>query len=291
MKKKWCAVGWVALYVVVDFAIQFAVLIGLMFSFFFGSMMRMDGGVGNREFMEFYQKSVEKILQDENLMLITLAIDFTTLVGFALWYYFRESKYNFRPDYRRAITKTNVLAALGIGFFGQFACNLIIWLEETLMPGQMAKYEETVGIFSSEDVPLWLLILTVCIVGPILEETFFRGMIYGKLRRAFSMGPCVIASAIIFGVAHMNVIQGIYAGVFGVVLALAYEKSQTLYIPILMHVSFNSMSYFNEWIYGKLESGSGALQMGVLAFEGLSLFIVVILTMTINYKKKEVAQA
>ena len=76
------------------------------------------------------------------------------------------------------------------------------------------------------------MILAVCIVGPIAEELVFRGMIFGKLRRAFSFWPAAIISGIMFGVFHMNIMQGVYASVLGVLLAYVYEKTDYLWIHL-----------------------------------------------------------
>jgi membrane protease YdiL (CAAX protease family) len=99
-----------------------------------------------------------------------------------------------------------------------------------------------------------MLIGTVLLV-PLTEETLFRGLIFRKLHQK-SRAVAYILSTLFFGLIHITgyigatplpvlllcLIQYIPAGVF---LAWAYEKADSIWAPILMHMAVNqiSMSY------------------------------------------------
>lgn len=85
-------------------------------------------------------------------------------------------------------------------------------------------------------------LLWIGIVGPIGEELAFRGLVYQRLRDYVSCVPAIIISALLFGVYHGNVVQGIYAFCIGCILAFIYEKYQNLLAPILIHVFANCVS-------------------------------------------------
>lgn len=53
-------------------------------------------------------------------------------------------------------------------------------------------------------------ILVFGFISPIAEELLFRGVIYGYLRRFMDIKLAIALSALIFGVYHMNYVQGIY---------------------------------------------------------------------------------
>lgn len=73
------------------------------------------------------------------------------------------------------------------------------------------------------------------IIGPIAEEVFFRGILYGYLRR-WGVYPAVILSTICFVLPHMHgSFLPITQLVGGVVFALAYEKEKNLIVPITIH--------------------------------------------------------
>jgi len=76
-------------------------------------------------------------------------------------------------------------------------------------------------------------------VGPIAEELFFRGIIYGFLRR-WGMLFALVLSTLIFVLAH-PVIPWIPLSqiIGGIVFAVAYEVEGSLIAPITIHVLGN----------------------------------------------------
>ncbi|MDU0298758.1 CPBP family intramembrane glutamic endopeptidase, partial [Paraclostridium sp. MRS3W1] len=53
--------------------------------------------------------------------------------------------------------------------------------------------------------------IQVIIIGPIIEELIFRKILLGKLLEKFSNRPikAIVYSALIFGIIHLNIIQGV----------------------------------------------------------------------------------
>ena len=51
--------------------------------------------------------------------------------------------------------------------------------------------------------------------------------------------PAAILSALLFGIYHANMIQFLYAFPLGILFAWYYEKSGTLLVPVLVHISLN----------------------------------------------------
>jgi membrane protease YdiL (CAAX protease family) len=73
------------------------------------------------------------------------------------------------------------------------------------------------------------------IIGPVAEEIFFRGILYGYLRR-WGVYPAVVLSTAFFVLPHMNTGHlPITQLVGGIVFALAYEKVANLMAPITIH--------------------------------------------------------
>ena len=88
-----------------------------------------------------------------------------------------------------------------------------------------------------------IFLLVGGIVGPIAEELFFRGMLYGLLRR-WGVVVAIVVSAALFVLAH-PISQGfpIPQAVGGIVFALAYEIEGSLMTPIVIHVLGNLALY------------------------------------------------
>jgi membrane protease YdiL (CAAX protease family) len=86
---------------------------------------------------------------------------------------------------------------------------------------------------------LALLFVVGGVVGPIAEELFFRGLLYGFLRR-WGVAVALIVSTCLFVLPHMRA-QAIplIQAVGGLVFAAAYEIEDTLMVPITIHVLGN----------------------------------------------------
>lgn len=86
------------------------------------------------------------------------------------------------------------------------------------------------------------------VVGPIAEEIFFRGILYGFFRR-WGILIALALSTLIFMLAH-PVFPGIPVTqvVGGIVFALAYEIEGSLMAPITIHVLGNMAIFTLTWI-------------------------------------------
>ena len=91
-------------------------------------------------------------------------------------------------------------------------------------------------------------VIYIAVITPILEEVVFRGLIYTRLRRAMPVLAAQILSALIFGAAHMNLMQFVYATLTGFFMAFVFEKYQSIWAPILFHIAFNSCNYLIAYI-------------------------------------------
>ncbi|MCS6848522.1 MAG: CPBP family intramembrane glutamic endopeptidase [Anaerolineae bacterium] len=86
------------------------------------------------------------------------------------------------------------------------------------------------------------MLLVVGIAVPIAEEIFFRGVVYRWLRDKWGVAAGAIVSGIIFGLAHLEPATVIVTILLGIVLALVYERSRSLWPPILIHALNNSFA-------------------------------------------------
>lgn len=91
-------------------------------------------------------------------------------------------------------------------------------------------------------IPLIARMVCYEIVAPVAEELLFRQVIYIRLRRFAPTWIAVVVSALLFGIYHGNLVQGIYAFIMGCLLALVYEWTRSLAAPILFHMIANHLS-------------------------------------------------
>jgi hypothetical protein len=110
------------------------------------------------------------------------------------------------------------------------------------------------NVSNPEQVPsdvkgAYLAVSGVVVVGlaPLAEEAFFRGFLYKGLRRRFSVWPAALISASFFGLVHfagltyLLIIPSLI--VVGVVLALVYERRQSLMASAAAHAVFNLIGF------------------------------------------------
>ena len=85
----------------------------------------------------------------------------------------------------------------------------------------------------------------VCVVAPVAEELFFRGFLFGALRKR-GLPIAALVSGVTFGLAHVasSPIGFIVPlATLGVILALLYERTGSLYPSIALHALNNSIAF------------------------------------------------
>lgn len=81
--------------------------------------------------------------------------------------------------------------------------------------------------------------IVVCLIGPVFEEMLYRGLIYRNLSR-FNQGFAIVFSALLFGLAHGNLGQAVPTFGVGLVLAYVYAKTNSIWVPIILHILNNT---------------------------------------------------
>jgi uncharacterized protein len=91
-------------------------------------------------------------------------------------------------------------------------------------------------------------ILLIVVLAPISEEVCFRGMLFGGLREKLPRLGAALISGLIFGGLHAT--TGVTAVppliVFGVLLALLYEKTGSIVPGILLHMLNNAVALLGQ---------------------------------------------
>jgi tetratricopeptide (TPR) repeat protein len=82
----------------------------------------------------------------------------------------------------------------------------------------------------------------VVIVGPMVEEILFRGLIYGALEKRLRVSGAIVISSLLFALVHLQVVYFIPIFCLGMVLGWARWKANSLGLPILIHILNNSIA-------------------------------------------------
>jgi membrane protease YdiL (CAAX protease family) len=130
---------------------------------------------------------------------------------------------------------------LAIGFGASYIGNLIgsfllsIWNTST---GNSVGDELTTLLYGMD--PL-LMFFAVGILGPLLEELFFRKLLIDRLR-VFGEATAILLSAFLFALFHMSASQMLYALAGGVMMGYFYCRTGNYWLTSLIHMIFNTVS-------------------------------------------------
>ncbi len=86
------------------------------------------------------------------------------------------------------------------------------------------------------------------LVSPLAEEVVFRGVIFNRMRRLYGAWVAIVASGLFFGAFHGNVVQGVYGGCMGILMAYLYDRSARFVIPFFFHMTANLAVYSTAYV-------------------------------------------
>lgn len=106
------------------------------------------------------------------------------------------------------------------------------------------------------------LILFIVVVGPVVEEVVFRGLVLRRWIARKSLWRGVVGSSLVFALLHPPFWIGAF--VIGIFLALLYLVTRSLYAPIAFHAMYNGLITF--MVLGAGEAGPAREEMTLEAF-------------------------
>lgn len=133
------------------------------------------------------------------------------------------------------------------------------------------------GAEVSTEAGFGVVAISLVVLPPLVEELVFRGMLLERWTVKWRLGIAIVVQAIAFGVLHVDPVG---AGLFGVVMAVMYLRTRTLWVPIVMHALNNGVVLLAVFTAGEAvsdestQSVSEALVVGVV-FMGVSLPFIV----------------
>jgi len=144
------------------------------------------------------------------------------------------------------IPKCLGIAALGILFY--FASMWLIAIFATTIKPDFSNVNDD-AIFDMMDENAGALVFCTIFLVPIAEETFYRGLLFQSLQRKNRIAAYIV-SVLAFAAIHVVGYIGIYDPLTlilcfaqylpaGIILAAAYEKTDTIITPILIHIFIN----------------------------------------------------
>ncbi|EQK39616.1 CAAX protease self-immunity family protein [[Clostridium] bifermentans ATCC 19299] len=165
------------------------------------------------------------------IYIITCIIDVIILI-LVDWMYSIFNKKLLSKDVFKKIKLNEVIniSLLGVGLS---VCGSILAGELTEVFPSYVNVANQLSVKSLDQ-----MIITILII-PIFEEIIFRRIIFGYLKENYTVVYAIIVQALIFGIAHGNIVQGICAFLIGIVLAIIYMYCDSLVGSMILHMVLN----------------------------------------------------
>lgn len=120
----------------------------------------------------------------------------------------------------------------------------------------------------------YLLVLEITLIGPIIEEILFRGIILNGLLKKYSPSKAILFSSLLFSLIHGNLPQMFNALFFGILLGLIYIKTKSLYAVIFTHIIANTLSIILSALEEYMPILGNPLLLILLGLLLLAVFII-----------------
>lgn len=213
----------------------------VMLFLFFGYIMVLS---------EAFLSRVVPALKSENIRMI-LNTSVLDVVAVILVIYFAVTQYKNRIE-ALGLSLKNVFKNIFYGLAGYIALVpvLVLILAATAVVINITKYipakQPVVELLLKEKDTAFLAYssLFAAIAGPFVEELFFRGFLYGALKRYISVFWSMLVTAALFAALHTHVVGFLPIMALGVLLAYLYEKTGTLVSSITVHIAHNLSMVF-----------------------------------------------
>ncbi len=141
------------------------------------------------------------------------------------------------------LTAGGVVIGLGISVIASYATGYLQILLESIGIGitmpEMEIPETLPGIL--------LYVLCLAVAPAFIEEMVFRGIIMQNLRR-FGDIFALVASSLIFGIFHLNLIQMPYAFILGLGIGYFVMRTGSLWVGVIIHFINNSVAVAFEFL-------------------------------------------
>ena len=148
--------------------------------------------------------------------------------------------------------------------------NFIIEFTANIFPSIVKNFNIYSELLITDN--LMLSILVMAVLPAIFEELLFRGILFTSFNKKYGFMIAAFVSALLFGVYHMNWIQGIYAFIFGLAFAYSYYKSNSIFVSIIFHFINNLIATLSSY-FDVFNFTISAFNTVILIIIGLFLII------------------
>lgn len=184
---------------------------------------------------------MDSLASDANyLQISSLIMGVIVIILFAIWYIrvFVRPLHGKTRKYWSGISFQVIIGllflAFGLQYIAQLVANAIGWF----FPELMAIYNDLMNTTGYNEMTIILAVYSL-LLAPIGEELAFRGLTMRFARQALPFWAANIFQAALFGIMHLNIVQGLYAFTMGLFLGWVCKMGHSIKYSIILHILFN----------------------------------------------------
>lgn len=214
-----------------------------------------------------------RVLSTEtNYCLMVIAVMISCIIFYLYYKKYMSIRQLEQVDLREVFSVKNVGIYIMLGIGCQLFISGIISLLRPLFETLFSYYDDTMNSIFNADIVI--VAAYVIVFAPLIEELIMRGILFNRLCYGVNFPMANFIQALVFGIYHWDIVQGLYAFGIGLILGYLYEKTGTLLAPIFLHMVINGLGFLLQLLsIGKYITVWIALIVGgVLLFSSLYLF-------------------
>lgn len=252
----------VAVYMLINF------LVGILSGVICVLQMKANGG--------FAANVSPDVLMEQMITYVEQITLYTTIATSALtipvlWYFYRKDQKLDGIRYTK-IEPVYYVFPIILGLTSSLVGNNLIFFSGAMqnMPEVQAMadslYKGNIGIE----------LVGLGIITPVCEELIFRGMMYKRMRKVMPALRAAVMISLFFAMFHVNLIQGLYAFLTGMLICYVYERYQNFLAPVLFHVAANLLS-----VIGTETEVLGFIYSGKVVFFAVTFGMAILLVLAV----------
>ncbi|NLL05505.1 MAG: CPBP family intramembrane metalloprotease [Clostridiaceae bacterium] len=236
MKKYLKATGFILIYAGIYFALQFLYLIAASI---IATIMEVVKNP-NMNPLELTEELTSIIMGQ-----VHMAIIFATVISIPIYYAIGIARKQnlFKLCSFSSIKPMSIFMLIIAGISINLSSGYLLEITQRLdfLKGYFEEHDELMKALVGGSNILVVFIGTA-IAAPVIEEILFRGLIFNELKKVMSVTAAVVLQGVLFGIYHMQVVQGAYAAIFGILMGLAYVWTKSIWSSIIIHIMINGTS-------------------------------------------------
>lgn len=226
--------------------------------------------------------NIDPILSD---LLFSTVVQVIILAGlpFILWKMLTKQTFKQTAErfFFKKISFKTVLISLALGFL----MYIIVIYASTFWNTLIGLFGYTASSGSTRtNLPVWLAFIITFISTSLMpgfcEETAHRGMLLGNMRNN-GLKRAILLSALMFGLAHLNIVQFGHAFVVGLVLATCTFISRSIFPAMIIHGTVNFCSIYNDFSSAYDWIGGGFMENISNFFINSNVFVSLLLALLV----------